>query len=689
LAIGTYAFYSLYYLTSVSLPSSATSITIGGSAFALGGLNGSFNGKTLHSFYIPSNVTSMGSKVFNARIRLTVYCAASSKPTKFDSAFASMDGQALGDSVSRGALPVYYNVGTGTGKRNLLHYSNATNGEFDFLETTANAATSIVTRYYYEGSASVSLTPTVPSSVTINSQANTPTALGDNAFIFSSINGTVNAGYQGMWSDNATSCLSKVTLPNTIVTIGDYCFTTSTVLTNIGNGTDYTFPTALTTLGASAFTYCGLTKAYLPAVTSISTDNPFLGCFQLAVLQINSDATTAGLTNYSNNNNIYKASTTSDYAELVLGADGASSFNGSATDTIAWGCTTIDGFSYRGQRKVTAISIPYTVTAIGQYFMDSIGSAVDASGTSGTNALTSVRFYTSDSTGYPSSLCTTIGQIAFWGCKSLVTMEFPSSLTTINNEAFSGCSALAYCPTTSSGTGTQGLLDLSGTGISTLGDSAFKGCSSLTKIVLPNALKQINPSAFSGCSKVTSVTLGNSVTTVNGSGFSGCSSLASISFPSTLTSLADNAFSGDTKLTSVTFNNNQTSSLTLSGSKVDNKVDYNSCFRNCSGLTSLVLPKGVIFPSSNCPFWGCSGLMDSVAATGTTKGVFLNMTGTEYSSAWGGNIPSGWNYYKAGTPVTYACHATTSAEAVCSADTTMKYWHYVSGVPTIGVGADS
>jgi hypothetical protein len=590
----------------------------------------------------------------------------------------------------------------GQGKRNLLHYNDSAHGEFDFLETTANAATSILTRYYFDGSSTVSLTPNIPSSVTINGAANTPTSIGDLSFIWSTINPNPVNGGVGIWSDNASSCLTSVTAPNSIVSIGNYAFTTCTLLTQFGNGTDYTFPTSLKSLGASAFTYSGLLKAYLPSVTSINAENPFLGCFQLAVLQINSDATSSGQTYYSNQNNIYKASGNNKYNELVLGADGASSFNGSTTDTIAWGCTIIDSKAYRGQRKVTAIEIPYTVTKVGSYFMDSIGSGIDASGVNGSNALTSVRFYTNNTGTYPISRCTTLDDIAFWGCTKLVTMEFPSSLTKIGKQTFMNCSALAYCPTTSTGTGTSGLLDLSGTSISSIGSQGFQSCSSLTKIVLPSSLTTINGSVFNACSSVTSVTLGSSTTNIGDSSFGGCSSLASITLPSTATTVSDNAFSGDTSLTSailsssltslgsnafngdtslttVTFNNDQTTAVSLTG----------STFNGCTSLTSIVLPKGV--SCTGTAFWGCSGLADASAADGTLKGVFLNMTGTEYSDStvYGSALPQGWNYYQDGTALTYACHATTAAEATCSVDTSMKYWHYVGGVPTLGYGTDS
>jgi hypothetical protein len=63
LELSASSFRDLYYLTSISLPTSATAITIGASAFAIGVPNMTFDGKTLHSVYLPSTVTTLGRKL--------------------------------------------------------------------------------------------------------------------------------------------------------------------------------------------------------------------------------------------------------------------------------------------------------------------------------------------------------------------------------------------------------------------------------------------------------------------------------------------------------------------------------------------------------------------------------------------------------------------------------------------------
>jgi hypothetical protein len=116
LELSASSFRDLYYLTSISLPTSATAITIGASAFAIGGPNMTFDGKTLHSVYLPSTVTTLGAKAFNNRYRMTIYCEASEKQTGYSDAFAGTDGVSLGDTVSVSYIALYYNVGAGTGK---------------------------------------------------------------------------------------------------------------------------------------------------------------------------------------------------------------------------------------------------------------------------------------------------------------------------------------------------------------------------------------------------------------------------------------------------------------------------------------------------------------------------------------------------------------------------------------------
>ena len=84
------------------------------------------------------------------------------------------------------------------------------------------------------------------------------------------------------------------------------------------------------------------------------------------------------------------------------------------------------------------------------------------------------------------------------------------------------------------------------------------------------------------------------VTTLGASCFKGCSGLTSITIPSSVTSLSESCFKGCSGLTSITI----PSSVTSLGK---------SCFFNCSGLTSITIPSSVTSLGKDC-FSGCSGL---------------------------------------------------------------------------------
>ena len=84
------------------------------------------------------------------------------------------------------------------------------------------------------------------------------------------------------------------------------------------------------------------------------------------------------------------------------------------------------------------------------------------------------------------------------------------------------------------------------------------------------------------------------VASLGGSCFKDCSGLTSITIPSSVTSLGDHCFDGCSRLTSITI----PSSVTSLG-------DY--CFYFCSGLTSITIPSSVTSLGEDC-FKDCSGL---------------------------------------------------------------------------------
>ena len=95
------------------------------------------------------------------------------------------------------------------------------------------------------------------------------------------------------------------------------------------------------------------------------------------------------------------------------------------------------------------------------------------------------------------------------------------------------------------------------------------------------------------------------VTTLGASCFKDCSGLTSITIPSSVTSLGDCCFSVCRGLTSITIPSSVTS---LGG----------SCFQGCSGLTSITIPSSVTSLGNYC-FWDCSGLTSITIPSSVTS----------------------------------------------------------------------
>jgi len=196
---------------------------------------------------------------------------------------------------------------------------------------------------------------------------------------------------------------------------------------------------------------------------------------------------------------------------------------------------------------------------------------------------------------------TSIGDYAFYECRSLTSVTIPNSVTSIGNYAFSGCS-------------------------------------SLTSIIIPNSVTSIGGRAFYSCSGLTSVTIPNSVTSIGSEAFSDCNYLMSVSIPNSVTSIGSYAFNcvpniiyaGDATgspwgarsvngfvdgylvYSDETKTNLLACSPAFAGElTIPNSVTSigSSAFYYCTSLTSITIPNSVTSIGENA-FSCCSGLKE-------------------------------------------------------------------------------
>ena len=184
---------------------------------------------------------------------------------------------------------------------------------------------------------------------------------------------------------------------------------------------------------------------------------------------------------------------------------------------------------------------------------------------------------------------TSIGENAFYGCRSLTSINIPEGVTSIGWDAFNYCSNLTNINIPE--------------GVTSIGGGAFEGCSSLKNINIPEGVTSIGYLAFYGCDnlepklliydkgtkcygwignkeKCTNVVIPEGVTNIGESAFRECSSLTSIKIPESVTSIFYGAFYGCSGLTSVEI----PSSVTEIGGEA---------FYGCSGLTNIQIPESV------------------------------------------------------------------------------------------------
>lgn len=346
------------------------------------------------------------------------------------------------------------------------------------------------------------------------------------------------------------SKLIDVVVPNSVSEIGDYAFAECPVLktvefeagspitkgnVQISEEYDYTIYGYVTTynpgqnpntMGAYVFSKCpALTTAKLPENMVNIPTYTFNECMALSNVTLPTALTKIDDYAFYETEKLSNVSWPSKLQEI---GKYAFQYSGLVSVILPASVTTLGSNAFSECKNLKTVELPKGLTTMGSYcFEKTIIEKIVLPGS--LEVLETSTFLNCSllSTVIISDGVTKLGSQAFRGCKSLKTLNIPSSVVELGSDLFweSGLETITIPET-----------------VSVIGNWLFEDCINLTEVEFNPKMTTLPNSMFEGCVKLTRVSLSDTIEVIGSSAFKECTSLTEVNLPSQLKAIYNSAF---------------------------------------------------------------------------------------------------------------------------------------------------